>query len=122
MVNSSISIGSLCWWLRVGEAAMFFCLKGGSAPAPGHVAPVPGRTRAAIVHDSKKFWWAKKWARPPFPHLPGRPARTMRSHNKSDKVFFSESFQLLAENKIPGQKRVVKHMLQWLLCLHLLVG
>jgi hypothetical protein len=44
------------------------------------------------------------------------------SHNKSDKVFFSESFQLLAENKIPGQKRVVKHMLQWLLCLHLLVG
>jgi hypothetical protein len=35
------------------------------------------------------------------------------SHNKRDKVFLSESFgsfQLLAENEIPGQKRVVIHM------------
>jgi hypothetical protein len=41
-----------------------------------------------------------------------------RSHNKRDKVFLrghfkiSGSFQLLAENKIPGQKRVVIHMLK----------
>jgi hypothetical protein len=48
-----------------------FCLKGGSAPAPGRAGAhrgtlprcrgAPGRTGAAIVHDSKKkFWWAKK--------------------------------------------------------------
>jgi hypothetical protein len=42
-------------------------------------------------------------------------ALPVSSHHKSDKVFLSESFgsfQLLAENKIPGQKRVMIHMLK----------
>jgi hypothetical protein len=33
----------------------------------GHAALMTGRTGAAPVHDSKKFWWAKKVGPPTIP-------------------------------------------------------
>jgi hypothetical protein len=44
-----------------------FCLKGGSAPAPGRTgARCPG------AGAGRNSGGRKKWASPPFPHLPDR--------------------------------------------------
>jgi hypothetical protein len=47
MVNSSISIGSLCWWLRVGEARLFL-FERRKCPGTGARRGAPGRQSCMI--------------------------------------------------------------------------